>query len=298
MTSSRNSIPILLSIAIAHVVGFLCVAEQLSAQPAAASAEKPLQVVTTIPDYAWVAREIGGDRVEAEAISRGDQDAHFVRPKPSFQTKLRTADMFISTGLDLELWAPTLLDAAGNRDVLEGAPGYVAAWTGIELLDKPTTVSRSEGDVHVYGNPHIHTDPLNMIIVARNVLAGLEKLDPANTDYYREREAALEERLHRRLFGDELVDLLRQVSERDDLVILGWCLLGNHYHLVLRQGSVDVSRPIKTLQQNTTRLRNIRDRVYGPLPARQVQGEGDQRLILSDAGHRLCSPQPGHGRVG
>jgi putative transposase len=31
------------------------------------------------------------------------------------------------------------------------------------------------------------------------------------------------------------VDLLRRVVERDELVILGWCLLGNHYHLVLRQ---------------------------------------------------------------
>ncbi len=61
------------------------------------------------------------------------------------------------------------------------------------------------------------------------------------------------------------VDLLRQVSTRDDLVILGWCLLGNHYHLVLRQGAVDVSRPMKTLQQRVTRLRNLRDRVYGPL---------------------------------
>jgi len=194
--------------AIALAVGFLLVTAQLPAQSAAASAGEPIQVVTTIPDYAWVAREIGGDRVTAVAICRGDQDAHFVRPKPSFQTKLRDADMFISTGLDLELWAPTLLDAAGNRKVLEGAPGYVAAWTGIELLDKPRTLSRSEGDVHVYGNPHVHTDPLNMVIVARNVLAGLEKIDPANGDYYRERETVLEDRLHRRLFGDELVDLL------------------------------------------------------------------------------------------
>jgi len=208
MKRTRNSSPMQLPTAIALAVGFFFVAAHLPAQPAAASAGDRLQVVTTISDYAWVAQEIGGDRVTAESICHGDQDAHFVRPKPSFQTKLRSADLFITTGLDLELWAPTLLDAAGNRNVLEGAPGYVAAWTGIELLDKPRTLSRSEGDVHVYGNPHIHTDPLNMVIVARNVLAGLEKVDPGNTDYYRQRETALEDRLHRRLFGDELVDLL------------------------------------------------------------------------------------------
>ena len=184
MKNTHKSSPMLLPTAIALAVGFLFVAAHLSAQPAAASAGDRLQVVTTIPDFAWVAQQIGGDRVTAESISRGDQDAHFVRPKPSFQTELRSADLFITTGLDLELWAPTLLDAAGNRNVLEGAPGYVAAWTGIELLDKPVSLSRSEGDVHVYGNPHIHTDPLNMVLVARNVLAGLEKVDPGNGTIY------------------------------------------------------------------------------------------------------------------
>jgi ABC-type Zn uptake system ZnuABC Zn-binding protein ZnuA len=169
---------------------------------------EPLRVVATVPDYAWVARQIGGDLVSVESVCRGDQDAHFVRPKPSYQARMRDADLFITTGLDLELWVPTLLDSAGNRRILEGGPGYVAAWTGIDLLEKPITYSRSEGGVHVYGNPHIHTDPLNMVLVARNVLAGLVKVDPAHAEEYRQRARQLEERLHRRLFGDELVDLL------------------------------------------------------------------------------------------
>ena len=147
-----------------------------------ASIAAPLRVVASVPDYAWAAQEIGGDLVAAETICRGDQDAHFVRPKPSFQARMRVADLFVTTGLDLELWVPTLLDAAGNKRILEGGPGYVAAWTGIELLDKPTTYSRSEGDVHIYGNPHIHTDPLNMVLIARNVLAGLEKIVDADGD--------------------------------------------------------------------------------------------------------------------
>lgn len=169
---------------------------------------EPLRIVTSLPDYAWAAREIGGDLVRVDAIAKGNQDAHFVRPRPSYSLLLRDADLFVTTGLDLELWVPTLLDAAGNRAVLEGGAGYVAAWPGIELLQIPTTLSRSEGDVHIYGNPHIHTEPLNMILIARNILAGLERVDPANSETYRQRELALEDRLHRRLFGDELVDLL------------------------------------------------------------------------------------------
>jgi ABC-type Zn uptake system ZnuABC Zn-binding protein ZnuA len=173
-----------------------------------AAADDPIHVVTSLPDYAWAAREIGGELVRVDAIARGNQDAHFVRPRPSYSLLLRDADVFVTTGLDLELWVPTLLDAAGNAKVLEGGPGYVAAWPGVDMLEVPTTVSRSEGDVHIYGNPHIHTDPLNMVAISRNILAGLERVDPANSEAYHRREVALEDRLYRRLFGDDLVDLL------------------------------------------------------------------------------------------
>jgi ABC-type Zn uptake system ZnuABC Zn-binding protein ZnuA len=167
-----------------------------------------LKVVATLPDYAWAAEQIGGEHVEVHAIARGNQDAHFVRPRPSFMTLMRDADLFITTGLDLELWVPTLLDAAHNPRILDGSSGYVAAWPGIDLLDVPSTISRSEGDVHVYGNPHLHTDPLNMVSVGRNVLAGLKKVDPSRAGSYEAGQKALEDRLYRRLFGDELVDLL------------------------------------------------------------------------------------------
>ena len=101
-----------------------------------------------------------------------------MQPKPSFVAVLRDADLFVTTGLDLELWVPPLLDRAGNRKVSEGGPGYVTAYTGIQLLEVPTSLSRSEGDIHVDGNPHIHTDPLNGIIIARNILAGLQRVSP------------------------------------------------------------------------------------------------------------------------
>ena len=122
---------------------FLVVGIALPIHPAAA--QGTLQIVTTLPDYAWIAQEIAGELATVEAISRGDQDAHFVRPKPSYQVKLRDADLFVTTGLDLELWVPTLLDAAGNRQVLEGGPGFVAAWPGIELLDKPSMPAGRSG---------------------------------------------------------------------------------------------------------------------------------------------------------
>ncbi|HET8624885.1 MAG TPA: metal ABC transporter substrate-binding protein [Gemmatimonadales bacterium] len=167
-----------------------------------------LKVVTSLPTYAAIAREVTGDRATVTAIAQGDEDPHFVQPKPSFIALLRNADLFVTTGLDLELWVPALLDRAGNRKVAENGPGYVAAYRGIQLLEIPASVSREAGDIHADGNPHIHTDPVNGIIIARNVLAGLQRVAPTDAAYFQRREEAFERRVLEATIGAELVRIL------------------------------------------------------------------------------------------
>ena len=168
----------------------------------------PIKVVTSLTTYGSIAREIVGDRGTVTSIAQGDENPHFVQPKPSFVALLRDADLFVTTGLDLELWVPTLLDRAGNRKIMEGGPGYVAAYVGITLVEVPVSLSRAGGDIHADGNPHIHTDPVNGIIIGRNILAGLLKVDAANADYYRARELDFEKRLLEATIGTELVGVL------------------------------------------------------------------------------------------
>lgn len=177
-------------------------------RPEAVRAQRPLRVVASLPTYAAITREIVGDRGRVEAIAQGDEEPHFVQPKPSFLPLLQGADLFVTTGLDLELWVPTLVDKANNPRVSEGGSGYVPAYAGIRLLEVPVTASRSEGDIHVYGNPHIHTDPVNAIHVARNILAGLRRVAPEQAAYFAERERDFERRVLAALYGEELVRLL------------------------------------------------------------------------------------------
>jgi ABC-type Zn uptake system ZnuABC Zn-binding protein ZnuA len=176
--------------------------------PRAVSAQEKLRVVTTLPTYAAITRELTADMAEVEAIARGDEDPHFVNPRPSFAAKVQKADIFVATGLDLELWVPAILDRARNPKVIEGGSGNVVAYSGITLLEVPENISRAGGDVHVFGNPHIHTDPVNAVIIARNILATLRQLDPANAAAYEARARDFEDRVMRRLFGDQLVDML------------------------------------------------------------------------------------------
>ena len=168
----------------------------------------PVRVVATLPVYASIAKSIGGAEVEAVSIADANEDSHFVRPKPSYALELRRADLFITTGLDLELWVPALLDKAGNGNVLEGRPGYVTAYTGIALLDIPTSIDRSQGDVHVFGNPHIHTDPLRTLQVARNITVGLKRVAPDRAAHFDAGLAAYQSETYRRLFGPRLVEML------------------------------------------------------------------------------------------
>jgi zinc/manganese transport system substrate-binding protein len=175
----------------------------------AGSAQNPgLHIVTSLTTYASIAREIVGDRGTVISIARGDENPHFVQPRPSYVIDLKKADMFVTTGLDLELWVPTLLDKAGNSRIREGSPGYVTTYSGIDLLDVPTSLSRSAGDIHIYGNPHIWTDPVNGISIGGDILAGLKRVDPAGAAGYDQRYAAWKDRVLRAYVGDDLVNLL------------------------------------------------------------------------------------------
>ena len=179
------------------------------------AAAPPIKVVTSLTTYGAIAREIVGDKGTVTSIAQGDEDPHFVQPKPSFVAVLRNADLFVTTGLDLELWVPALLDRAGNRKILDGGPGYVAAYKGIELLEVPTSLSRSQGDIHVDGNPHIHTDPLNGIIIARNILGGLQRVSPENASVFATREKDFEKRVLEATMGAGVVEILTPATAFD-----------------------------------------------------------------------------------
>src|SRR2546421_12679139 len=114
------------------------------------AAAKKLNVITSTTDLAALTREVGGDKIDIDAIARGYQDPHFVEAKPSFLLKLRNADLLIAVGLQLEIgWLPPLIAQSGNPRIQVGAPGYLDASQFADILDRPTgEVTRAMGDVH------------------------------------------------------------------------------------------------------------------------------------------------------
>jgi ABC-type Zn uptake system ZnuABC Zn-binding protein ZnuA len=165
----------------------------LSARPAFAT----VKIVTSLQDLASIADAVGGKRVETFALAKGYQDPHFVEPKPSFILKLSRADLLIVAGLELEIgYLPPLIDQSRNDRIRPGAPGYLDASTGCDILERPTgTVTRAMGDVHPFGNPHYWLDPDNGRVIARAIAARLTQLDPAGAADYKANLAAFETKL-------------------------------------------------------------------------------------------------------
>ncbi|MFC2137645.1 metal ABC transporter substrate-binding protein [Bacteroidota bacterium] len=170
-------------------------------------ANEKIKIICSFSDYASIAKAIAKDKAEVDYIAKGEQDPHFVPAKPSYAMMLNKADLWITTGMDLEQWSTTLLDKAHNKKIMDGAIGFVSASDGINILDKVEKGDRTEGDVHLMGNPHINTGPVNWKFIAKNITIGLVKIDPGNAAYYEKNRDDFIAKVDKALFGDKLVEM-------------------------------------------------------------------------------------------
>lgn len=150
-----------------------------------------VEIFATVPEWAALAREIAGGKAGIFTATHGLQDPHHVEARPSLIAKARRADLVVATGAELEVgWLPVVLREAGNPRVQPGQPGYFEAASAVRMLDVPTRLDRADGDVHAAGNPHIQTDPRNILKVGMALTERLATLDAANAATYRGNFAA------------------------------------------------------------------------------------------------------------
>lgn len=166
-------------ILLAGAVGF--------ASPAAAA----LNVFACEPEWAALAAELGGDKVNVYAATTALQDPHRIEARPSLIARARSADLVVCTGSDLEVgWLPLLFTQSGNAKIQPGQPGYFEASQFVARIEVPAGVDRSMGDIHPGGNPHIHLDPRNIGKVAEALSARLVQIDAPDAAIYKSRLAS------------------------------------------------------------------------------------------------------------
>jgi zinc/manganese transport system substrate-binding protein len=149
-----------------------------------------LNVFACEPEWGALVQELGGDKVSVYVATNAFQDPHQIQARPSLLAKARSAQLVVCTGAQLEIgWLPVVLRQSGNDAVQPSRPGYFQAADYVKMLEVPTVLDRSAGDIHPNGNPHIQTDPRNIARVAEALAQRLSEVDGANEAYYKERYA-------------------------------------------------------------------------------------------------------------
>lgn len=143
-----------------------------------------ISVVATTPDLASLAREVGGDLIEAVALAQSSNDPEAFQPRPADVIKLKSAQLVVRVGADFDLWLDRLLFQAGNVKLMKGAAGYVDASAGIALIEVSAASLGTSGHAHGAGNPHYWLDPHNAEAITGSILEGLVRIDSSHAARY------------------------------------------------------------------------------------------------------------------
>ncbi len=173
------------------VLGIMCLATPCFAG---------INVVATLPWIGSIAADIGKDRVKVTTLVKPGQDPHQIEARPSMILACRKADIIMYNGLDLEIgYLPILIESSRNPRIKPGEKGNFDCSQYVTVIEKPTSVDRSMGDVHPLGNPHYHLSPANIGRVAQGVVESFVRIDPPNADFYRANGKVFQDSLRKKM---------------------------------------------------------------------------------------------------
>jgi len=154
-----------------------------------------LQVVTSFYPLAYMAEEIGGERVTVKSLIPANTEVHAWQPSPGDIMAADNADVLLYNGAGLDHWfEDNILSALGpkNRTVVETTHGIELIEDGHEHEEGTRQDDHDHGDV----DPHTWVSPFIARQQAENIYKGLVRADPAGESYYAARWKELSSKLN------------------------------------------------------------------------------------------------------
>lgn len=190
---------VLTSLALALLVGALA---------GCASFERPARsgkpvVLTTFTVLADIARNVAGDHLTVESITKPGAEIHGYEPTPGDMRRASDADLILDNGLNLESWFKKFVD---GLDV----PHAVLS-DGVQPIDITDDAYAGKP------NPHAWMSPLNVQIYVDNIVKAFSALDPAHAAGFRANGAAYRDDLQK--VRDELVGELARLPQRQRALV-------------------------------------------------------------------------------
>ncbi|MFE4197229.1 metal ABC transporter substrate-binding protein [Paenarthrobacter sp. NPDC056912] len=160
-------------------------------------------VLTTFTVLADVAKNVAGDRLRVESITKAGAEIHGYEPTPGDIRKAAQADLILDNGLNLEAWFAQFVE---GLDV----PHAVVS-DGVEVM--PIAEDSYQGKP----NPHAWMSPRNVQIYADNMAKAFAKLDPAHASEFEANASAYNAQLQG--VQDEMVSKLSVMSVKQRALV-------------------------------------------------------------------------------
>lgn len=246
-----------------------------------------LNVFVCEPEWGSLVTEIAADTATVTVATTAFQDPHTLQARPSLIAAVRSADLVVCTGADLEIgWLPLLLRRAGNADIQPGSQGYFMAADFVRKLEIPQMLDRAQGDVHPQGNPHVHLDARNIRRISTALGKRLGELEPSNLATY---QANLED--FQRRWSDAVARW-----EMDAADLAGLRLVSNHRsfsYLVnwLKLDVVATLEPKPGIPASGAQLANLLEQLEPNPPAAIIRTPYDNEKPSKWLAERIDSPE-------
>lgn len=166
LRSGRSPLRALISIG-----GVCAVALALTACGGGADRDGKPTVLTTFTVLADIARNVAGEHLAVESITKVGAEIHGYEPTPGDIRKASKADLIIDNGLNLEAWF--------GQFVTDVKVDHVVVTDGV------TPIAIGEDAYRGKPNPHAWMSPLNVQIYVDNMVRAFEKLAPAHAADFR-----------------------------------------------------------------------------------------------------------------
>ena len=163
------------------LVLFACALVSLATSSTSIAADK-IKAITTFTVIADMARNVGGDMIIVESITRPGAEIHHYSPTPRDILRAQDADLILWNGMNLELWFSRFF--TNLKDVPE-----------VVLSDGVIPINIADGSYKGKPNPHAWMSPDNALVYIDNIVDALSRHDPANAATYRQNSVAYKQKV-------------------------------------------------------------------------------------------------------
>lgn len=143
-----------------------------------------VRVVATVFAAYDFAREILGERGQAELLLPPGSEAHSYEPTPKDIIDIQSCSLFICVGGESEAWVADILSSIG------GDVRVVTLMDCVETLAEETVEGMEveehghEDEVEVEYDEHVWTSPRNAMLICEKISSALCEADPDGAEYY------------------------------------------------------------------------------------------------------------------